>query len=87
MKSILCNCHRINSADVEENSRNANVVHNLLENEEPDGVPHPASVLAKQTEGVKTNSDASYHWDKNCKMHSNVDPFENADGSRHAQVN
>lgn len=60
-------------------------MHNLLEDEEPNGVPHPASVRSKQAEGVESNGNASKHWGYDSEMHTDVDPLEEANRSGYAQ--
>ena len=60
-------------------------MHDLLEDEEPDGVPYPASVRSEQAESVESNGNASKHWCYDGEMHADVDPLEKANRSRYAQ--
>ena len=60
-------------------------MHNLLEDEEPNGVPHPASVRSKQAEGVESNGNAPKHRRDDGEVHANIDPLEKAYCSRYAQ--
>ena len=61
-------------------------MYELLDDEEPDGVPHPASVHTKQAEGVESNSDASQHGNDDCEVHANIYPLKKADSSGNTQV-
>lgn len=57
----------------------------LLENEEPDGIPYPASIHSEQAEGVQSNGDASQHGRDDSEMHANVNPLEETNCSGHTQ--
>lgn len=60
-------------------------MHDLLGDEEPNGVPYPASVRSEQTESVESNGNASKHWGNDSEMHADVDPLEKANRSGYAQ--
>ena len=83
--NLLCDFRNVDSTFTQKCDRDADVVHDLLEDEEPDGVPYPASVRSEQAESVESNGNASKHWSYDSEMHADVDPLEKANRSGYAQ--
>ena len=83
--NLLCDFGNFDSTLTQKCDRDADVVRNLLEDEEPNGVPYPASVRSEQAESVETNGNASEHWSYDGEMHADVDPLEKANCSGYTQ--
>jgi hypothetical protein len=83
VSNLLCDLHYIDSARTGKCDRDTNVVHKLLENEKPKGVPYPMSIHSEQAESVEPNSDASQHRRYDSEMHTNINPLEKVNRSGH----